>query len=140
MNIGLLIQRQGPAGIWGPSCETSARLAVAEINTAGGIGGREVAIDIFDAGLPPERIAAQISGAIAARTIDAVVAMHPSDLRATMAATIAGRVPYVYTPQYEGGERAPGCTPSARPAGSCCPRPWPGWGTRARGALVHPGQ
>lgn len=108
MNIGLLIQRQGPAGIWGPSCETSARLAVAEINTAGGIGGREVAMDIFDAGLPPDRIAAQISAAIAARTIDAVVAMHPSDLRATMTATIAGRVPYVYTPQYEGGERAPG--------------------------------
>ncbi|WP_372070034.1 substrate-binding domain-containing protein (plasmid) [Tistrella mobilis] len=108
MNIGLLIQLQGPAGIWGPSCETSARLAVHEINAAGGIGGHEIALEVLDAGLPPDQVAARVSKAVAERRIDAVVAMHPSDLRARIAASIAGRVPYIYTPQYEGGERHPG--------------------------------
>ncbi len=33
IHVGLVIPLQGPAGIFGPSCEASASLAVEEVNT-----------------------------------------------------------------------------------------------------------
>jgi ABC-type branched-subunit amino acid transport system substrate-binding protein len=40
--------------------------------------------------------------------VDAVVGWHTSAVRKALVPRIAGRVPYVYTAQYEGGERTPG--------------------------------
>ena len=40
--------------------------------------------------------------------IDAIVGMHISSVRQNLLRRGAGRVPYVYTPLYEGGERTPG--------------------------------
>jgi urea transport system substrate-binding protein len=50
LKIGLLIPRLGPAGIWAPSCEASAIMAVAELNAVGGILGRQIDLVIADAG------------------------------------------------------------------------------------------
>src|SRR5690606_30956958 len=36
--------------------------------------------------------------------MDALVGMHTSDVRTAVARRVAGRIPYVYTPLYEGGE------------------------------------
>ena len=108
LKIGLMIPASGAAGIWGPSCRASATLAAREINQAGGILGREVVLRIEDAGGDPQSVAAlaqrlQVSGAI-----DAVVGMHISAVRQAVARAIGGRIPYIYTPLYEGGERTPG--------------------------------
>ena len=39
---------------------------------------------------------------------EAVIGMHISAVRIALIAALRGRVPYVYTPVYEGGEQAPG--------------------------------
>ncbi len=40
--------------------------------------------------------------------LDAVVGMHTSAVRSRVRAATAGRIPFVYTPLYEGGEKTPG--------------------------------
>ncbi len=107
LRIALLAPLSGPAGLWGPSCQTSALLASKEINANGGILGREVELVFSDAGRSPEIVARE--------TIDLVedgceagIGMHISAVRVALVRALAGRVPYVYTPVYEGGEQSPG--------------------------------
>ncbi len=38
--VALCVPMRGSAGIWGPSCVASARLAEAELNRLSGIAGR----------------------------------------------------------------------------------------------------
>ena len=42
LDMALVIPLQGPAGIFGPSCESCAALAAQEINAEGGVLGREL--------------------------------------------------------------------------------------------------
>ena len=106
--VALAIPLSGPAGVFGPSCELSARLAVGELNDAGGVLGQRVRLLPVDAGRSPELVAAQVEALVAVGAVDAVVGWHISAVRRALAPRIAGRVPYVYTAQYEGGERTPG--------------------------------
>lgn len=108
LEVALAIPLQGPAGIFGPSCELCAQLAVEEINARGGVLGREVHLVVVDAGAAPQDVADVIDLLIRADLVDAVVGWHISAVRQAVAPRIAQRVPYVYTPLYEGGERTPG--------------------------------
>jgi ABC-type branched-subunit amino acid transport system substrate-binding protein len=103
MKVGLLVSRSGPAGLWGPSCDTGAMLAVAEINAAGGVFGKQVELVIADCGWT-EAEATIAAGTLAEIDgVHAVVGMHPSNVREAIRRRLGGSVPYVYTPQYEGG-------------------------------------
>ena len=106
--MGLLIPLHGSAGIYGPSCKLCAEMAAAEINADGGVLGRPVRLRVVDASGPPPAVAREIGGLVDAGAIDAVVGWHISAVRTAVAPRIAGRVPYVYTALYEGGERSPG--------------------------------
>ena len=106
--MGLLIPLHGSAGIYGPSCKLCAEMAAAEINVDGGVLGRPVRLRVVDASGPPPAVAREIGGLVDAGAIDAVVGWHISAVRTAVAPRIAGRVPYVYTALYEGGERSPG--------------------------------
>lgn len=106
--IGLVIPLRGPAGLFGPSCEAVAELAVAELNQGDGLFGRPVELVVVDGGLPPPVIARQLDLLAATGAIDAVTGWHISAVRETVAPTLAGRLPYVYTSLYEGGEQRPG--------------------------------
>ena len=108
LQVGLVIPLQGPAGMFGPSCEASADLAVQEINADSGVLGRQVRLVVIDGGQPPDRVADQVDCLVSARAIDAVTGWHISAVRQAVAPRTAGRVPYVYTALYEGGERTPG--------------------------------
>lgn len=107
--IGLLIPMCGSAGIWAPSCISSAQVAVAELNSADGIAGRPVELILIDSALeaatPVEEVIDQL---IEAHAIDAIVGMHISAVRQSLSKIVRQRVPYVYTPLYEGGERTNG--------------------------------
>lgn len=107
--IGLAVPMCGAAGLWGPSSIASAQLAVAEINEQGGIGGREASLVLVDAA---EEVAAEAvsvtDSLIENGEIDAIVGMHISAMRQRLAHLVAGRVPYIYTPLYEGNENTPG--------------------------------
>lgn len=107
--VALLIPMCGTAGLWAPSCIASAEVALQELNAAAGIAGRQVEIVVIDAALeaatPIEDVADEL---VSQGQIDAIVGMHISAVRQKLVATVRGRVPFVYTPLYEGGEASPG--------------------------------
>ncbi len=107
--VALLVPECGSAGLWGPSCIASAQIAADQLNRTDGIAGREVELLIVDSAIEAHRPAENIvAGLIETRGIDAVVGMHISAVRQRLTRVIQGRIPYVYTPLYEGGERSPG--------------------------------
>jgi len=108
LRIALLAPLSGPAGLWGPSCQTSALLASQEINAAGGIAGREVELVFTDAGRSPQIVTEETLALVTEGGAEAVIGMHISAVRLALVEALKGRVPYVYTPVYEGGEQTPG--------------------------------
>ena len=108
LDVALVIPLQGPAGIFGPSCEACAELAAEEVNREGGVLGRELKFVVVDGGREPERVADEVDLLVTAGEVAAVTGWHISAVRQAIAPRVSGRVPYVYTPLYEGGERTPG--------------------------------
>lgn len=107
LRIALLVPLSGPAGLWGPSCQVSATLAAREINSRRGLLGREVELVFMDAGGEPGAIADATLDLITEGGAEAVIGMHISAVRQALVSALRGRIPYVYTPVYEGGERSP---------------------------------
>ena len=94
--------------MWAPSCIASAEVALHELNAENGIRGRPVEITIVDSAIEAEIPAEiRVDAMIRQGRVDALVGMHISDVRQRIAETVRGRVPFVYTPLYEGGEASP---------------------------------
>lgn len=108
LRIGMVVPLQGPAGLFGPSCEAISALGAHELNSAGGILGRRVEIEIIDGGAPPRDVARTVGALAHAGRIDAVSGWHISSVRHALAPILAGRLPYAYTSLYEGGESRSG--------------------------------
>lgn len=108
VDLALVVPLQGPAGLFGPSCELCAELAAVELNAAAGVLGREVRLRVVDGGRSPVQVAEEVAELVADGAVDAVAGWHISAVRQALAPRLAGRVPYVYTALYEGGERSPG--------------------------------
>lgn len=107
--IALLIPMCGSAGIWAPSCISSAQVAVRELNRRDGILGREVQLIMIDSALEARTSVEHIvNDLIEAGAIDAIVGMHISAIRQRLSKVVRQRVPYIYTPLYEGGENTLG--------------------------------
>lgn len=111
VRIGLVIPLQGSTGLFGPSCEAVAATAAREINTEG-LLGRRVTVEVIDAGAPVAEIVARVRSLLDRGGIDALTGWHISAVREALAPLTTGRIPYVYTSLYEGGERRAGvfCT------------------------------
>lgn len=107
--IALPVPLCGTAGLWTPSCIASAQVAVDELNRQDGIAGREVQLVMVDAAVeaatPVEEVLNEL---IENDAIDAIVGMHISAVRQRLSKVVRQRVPFVYTPLYEGGETTPG--------------------------------
>jgi urea transport system substrate-binding protein len=108
LRLALVVPMQGPAGIFGPSCRACAQLAAEECNREDGVLGREVVLVVVDGGAPPEQVAGEVGALVSRGAVDAVTGWHLSSVRQAIAPVVAGRVPYVYAPLYEGGENRPG--------------------------------
>ncbi len=106
--LAMVVPLQGPAGLFGPSCEAVGELAVRDLNEAGGVRGRAVELEIVDGGAEPAAVAAEVARLVAANRIDAVTGWHISSVRNALAPVLSGRVPYAYSSLYEGGESRPG--------------------------------
>lgn len=107
--IGLLIPMCGSAGLWAPSCISSAQVAVAQLNERNGICGRQVELIMIDSALEAQTpVQEVINSLIEIRAIDAIVGMHISAVRQNLSKIVRQRVPYIYTPLYEGGENTKG--------------------------------
>lgn len=107
-NVALVIPRSGPAGIYGPSCEACAELAIADLNATTGLLGSQVRLIPVNGSRTPSEVAADIARLVDRGAIDAVTGWHISPVRQAIARVTAGRIPYVYGPLYEGGEKTPG--------------------------------
>ena len=108
LRIASFITLTGSAGIWGPAATNSTMLAVSEINQRGGILGREVEVVFHDAGGPIKDVVRTASDVVASDDADIIMGTHISAVRVALRKVVGGRVPYVYTSVYEGGERTPG--------------------------------
>jgi urea transport system substrate-binding protein len=108
VNVALVFPLQGPAGVFGPTCELCAVLAAEEVNAAGGVLGRELRLVPVDGGAPPDEVAAEVEALVHMGAVHGVTGWHISSVRQALAPRIAHRVPYVYTALYEGGERTEG--------------------------------
>ncbi len=108
LRIVNFIALSGSAGIWGPAATNASMLAVSEINRRGGILGREIELVVRDAGSDIEEIVQQAVDVVDNDEGDIIIGSHMSVVRVALRKVIAGRLPYIYTPVYEGGERTPG--------------------------------
>lgn len=107
-DVALVVPLRGPAGILGPSAELCAQLAAEEVNRAGGVLGQELRLIPVDGGAPPRVVADEVGALVDGGRVRGVTGWHISSVRQAVAPRIAGRVPYVYTALYEGGERTDG--------------------------------
>jgi len=108
LKVAMMIPLSGPAGLFGPSSRNCSELAVAEINSGGGIGDREVELLIGDAGLAPAEATQAALKLWKGSRAEAFIGMHDSAVRSALVGLFKGAVPYIYTPTYEGGECARG--------------------------------
>jgi ABC-type branched-subunit amino acid transport system substrate-binding protein len=108
IRIGFVVPLQGSAGIFGPSCEACADLAVAELNRRSGILGREVELVTIDGGADPAVVAAEVGDLADRGMLDAVTGWHISAVRKALMRRLSGRIPYVYPALHEGEFRSPG--------------------------------
>ncbi|MEO7939504.1 MAG: substrate-binding domain-containing protein [Burkholderiaceae bacterium] len=106
--VGLFVPMIGVAGIWGPSAIACATLAAEEINRSGGLRGRELCFELFNASDEAQDLYQLTRDAVDERRIDTIVGMHTSSVRRTVIEGCGGRIPYVYTALHEGGERSDG--------------------------------
>ncbi|MEW2386252.1 substrate-binding domain-containing protein [Micromonospora sp. NPDC047707] len=104
VGVALVYPMRGPAGMFGPSCELCAQLAVEEVNRRGGVLGRELRLVPVDGGAPPAEVAAEVEALVSMGAVQGVTGWHISSVRQAVAPRVAHRVPYVYTALYEGGE------------------------------------
>jgi len=108
LKVAMMIPLSGPAGLFGPSSRNCSDLAVAEINSGGGIAGRQVELLVGDAGLPPAEATQAALKLWKSSRAEAFIGMHDSAVRSALVGLFKGAVPYIYTPTYEGGECAKG--------------------------------
>lgn len=106
--LGLVVPLHGSAGIYGPSCEACAQLAVEELNLGTGLLGREVELVTIDGSAPPQQVAEEVRTLGAAGVVDAVTGWHLSPVRQAIVDRVDGMLPYVYATLYEGGEHSAG--------------------------------
>jgi ABC-type branched-subunit amino acid transport system substrate-binding protein len=114
VKVAYLLPTSGPAGIWAPACQAAATVAAAEINANGGILGEEVELLFGDSGLSEREATATLETLVEVEGAEAIVGAHTSNIRDAISRRLAGRLPYVYTAQYEGVP----CGPSTVAIGS----------------------
>jgi ABC-type branched-subunit amino acid transport system substrate-binding protein len=105
--IGFFLALSGPASLFGPTQRACADLAAEKINKAGGILGRPVRLIFTDAGGPPAETAKSAVRLMLEDKVDLFIGSHDSATREANIATIKGKVAYIYSPVYEGGECSP---------------------------------
>lgn len=108
VRIGLLVNLSGVGAMYGPIARNCAEIAVSEINARGGIAGRSIDMVIGDAGAAPQEVVKTAVRMWTENKVEAFVAMHNSAVRVALVKAFAGRIPYVYTTIYEGGECSKG--------------------------------
>ena len=103
IKIGVPVGLSGANSVVAPSVVQSAELAVAEINAAGGVLGRPLALEIADDASGAAGAQRAFDALVFQKSVDVVIAMETSAARNAGIPIIAkGDIPYIYTSFYEG--------------------------------------
>jgi len=108
LRVGLVVPQSGALGLTGPSALDAALLARHEVEAAEILRDRRLELVLVDGGRPPSEVAAEVGALCRAGGLDVVTGFHTSDVHRAVERTVAGVVPYVFTPPHEGGTRRPG--------------------------------
>lgn len=101
--IGVPVGLSGANSVVAPSVVQAAELAVEEINVAGGVLGRKLALEVADDASGEAGAQKAFDSLIYQKKVDVIIAMETSAARnAGLPAVTKGRVPYIYTSFYEG--------------------------------------
>lgn len=104
LKIGLIASLSGPLGLYGPSVVDAAKLGVSQINSQGGVLGRQLVLDVADDASDPKTGSVAAEKLITEDKVDWLVSTSNSAVRDafTPAVQKAG-IPFIYGVLYEGG-------------------------------------
>ncbi|MBR1126082.1 substrate-binding protein [Bradyrhizobium lablabi] len=103
IKIGIPTGLSGANSVVAPSVVQSAELAVDEINAAGGILGKKVALEVADDGSGAAGAQKAADSLIFQKKVNVLISMQTSAARNGMLPVVTrGKVPYIYTSLYEG--------------------------------------
>jgi ABC-type branched-subunit amino acid transport system substrate-binding protein len=104
ITIGVMADLSGTAGLFGPPSRDVAELAVAQINAAGGVNGKQVSMQFEDSA---SSTTTTKSGAQKLVQQDHVAALfgeyNSAQSQVALSVAAAANVPYFYAPVWEGG-------------------------------------
>jgi ABC-type branched-subunit amino acid transport system substrate-binding protein len=107
LKIGVLVADSGPAALFGPAQRAAAELGAATVNVQGGILGRSVEIVFADAGAPPAEVSKSAVKLMLSDKVEMIFGSHDSAVRQGVENVVKGKLPYVYTPVFEGDDCSP---------------------------------
>ena len=108
IRIGVPVGLSGANSVVAPSVVQSSELAVEEINRAGGVLGRQLALEVADDGSGAAGAQRAFDSLIFQRDVDVLISMETSAARnAGLPIVARGRKPYIYTSFYEGRSCSP---------------------------------
>lgn len=108
IKIGVPVGLSGANSVVAPSVVQAAELAVAEINKAGGVLGRQLELVIADDGSGAQGAQKAFDSLVFQKKVDVLITMETSAARnAGLPIVNRGRVPFIYTSFYEGRSCSP---------------------------------
>ena len=109
VKIGLVTDQTGPLSFLGIANGNIARLAVDDINAAGGLLGRRIELIVEDSATDDSVAAAKAAKLVQQDRVDAIFGGIYSSTRQAIKgpAVVKGRTLYIYPEQYEGRESDP---------------------------------
>jgi len=103
IKIGVPVGLSGANSVVAPSVVQSAELAVEEINKAGGVLGRNLALEVADDGSGAAGAQKAFDSLVFQKKVDALISMETSAARnAGLPIVQRGKTPFIYTSFYEG--------------------------------------
>jgi urea transport system substrate-binding protein len=103
IKIGIPVGLSGANSVVAPSVVQSAELAIEEINKAGGVLGRTLALEVADDGSGAAGAQKAFDSLIFQKKVDALISMETSAARnAGLPLVQRGKTPFIYTSFYEG--------------------------------------
>lgn len=108
ITIGVPVGLSGANSVVAPSVVQAAELAVDEINAAGGVLGKKLALDVADDASGAAGAQKAFDSLIFKKEVNVIISMETSAARnAALPIVAKGDVPYIYTSFYEGGSCSP---------------------------------
>ena len=108
IRIGMPIGLSGANSVVAPSVVQAAQLAIAEINGAGGVLGRQLELMVADDGSGADGAVKAFNSLIFQQKVDVIITMETSAARnAGLPVVARGHSPFIYTSSYEGRSCSP---------------------------------